>query len=47
MGIIKDSKKFTRTKEQTNPTNPTGNVNQETNKVDFDKKTIKKQQKKH
>jgi hypothetical protein len=47
MGIIEDSKKFKRTKEQTNPTNPTGNVNQETNQFDIDKKTIKKQQNKH
>ena len=47
MGIIKDAKKFKRTKEQTNPTNPTGNVNQETNDFDIDKKTIKKQQSKH
>ena len=47
MGIIKDSKKFKRTKEQTNPTNPTGNANQETNDFDIDKKTIKKQQSKH
>ena len=44
MGIIKDSKKFKRTKEQTNPTNPTGKANQETNDFDIDKKTIKKQQ---
>ncbi|XLS28277.1 hypothetical protein ACJD0Z_13855 [Flavobacteriaceae bacterium M23B6Z8] len=46
MGIIKDEKKFKRTKEQSNPTNPTGNINQETNKFDIDKKTIKKQQNK-
>lgn len=47
MGIIKDKKKFKTTKEQTHPTNPTGNVNQKTNKFDIDKKTIKKQQNKH
>lgn len=47
MGIIEDSKKFKRNKKQTNPTNPTGNVNQETNQFDIDKKTIKKQQNKH
>lgn len=47
MGIIKDKKKFKTTKEQTHPTNPTGNVNQKTNKFDIDEKTIKKQQNKH
>ncbi|MGJ8592802.1 MAG: hypothetical protein ACSHXF_09655 [Aquaticitalea sp.] len=46
MGIIEDKKKFNTTKEQTNPTNPTGNRNIETNKVDIDKKTIKGQQNK-
>jgi hypothetical protein len=44
MGIIKDRKKFNRTKEQTHPTNPTGNINQLTNH--FEKTTIKKQQNK-
>ncbi|MEZ4781226.1 MAG: hypothetical protein R2816_06605 [Flavobacteriaceae bacterium] len=44
MGIIKDKKKFKRTKEQTHPTNPTGNINQSTNQFDIDEKTIKKQQ---
>lgn len=39
-------KKFERKKEQTNPTNPTGNTNIKTNKVDFDEKTIKDQQNK-
>ncbi len=39
-------KKFERKTEQKNPTNPTGNTNQETNKFDIDKKTIKKQQNK-
>ncbi|MCB0423978.1 MAG: hypothetical protein KDD13_05030 [Mangrovimonas sp.] len=47
MGIFNDKKKFKRTKEQTNPTNPTANVNQETNDFDIDEKTIKKQQNKH
>ncbi len=46
MGTIKDNKKFERKTEQTNPTNLTGNTNQETNKFDIDKKTIKKQQNK-
>lgn len=34
-------RKFERKVEQTNPTNPTGNVNQTTNDFDIDKKTIK------
>lgn len=46
MGFIKDNKKFKRTKEQTNPTNPTGNINIETNKFDIEKPTIKDQQNK-
>ena len=46
MGIIKDKKKFERTKEQNNPLNPTGNINQKTNQFDIDEKTIKKQQNK-
>ncbi len=46
MGVIKDKKKFKRKVEQNNPTNPTGNVNQTTNKVDFDNISIKKQQNK-
>ena len=46
MGIIKDKKKFKRTKEQTHPTNPTGNTDQKTNTFDIDEKTIKKQQNK-
>ena len=41
-------RKFDRKVEQTNPTNPTGKLNQTktTNKVDFDAKTIKEQQNK-
>ena len=46
MGIIEDRKKFKRTKEQTNPTNPIGNINQKTDHFDVDKSTIKKQQNK-
>lgn len=46
MGAIEDNKKFERTKEQKNPTNPTGNRNIKTNKFDIDKETIKKQQNK-
>jgi len=45
MGIIAD-KKLKRTKEQTNPTNPTGNTKRETNDFDIDEKTIKNQQNK-
>ncbi|MEO9891044.1 hypothetical protein [Aurantibacter sp.] len=43
---IKDKRKFKRKVKQTNPTNPTGNTNIETNEFDIDKKTIKEQQNK-
>ena len=46
MGMIKDRKKFKRTKEQTHPTNPTGNINQLNKKYKIDESTIKKQQNK-
>ena len=46
MGIIADKRKFKPTKEQSNPTNPTGNINQSTNDFDIDESTIKDQQKK-
>jgi hypothetical protein len=46
MGMIRDRKKFKITKEQTHPTNPTGNINQLTNRFDIDEPTIKKQQNK-
>jgi len=46
MGMIKDRKKFKRTKEQTHPTNPTGNIKQQTNQFDIHESTIKKQQNK-
>ncbi|MFI8380462.1 hypothetical protein [Leeuwenhoekiella sp. MAR_2009_132] len=39
-------KKFDSKVDQKNPTNPTGDRNVNTNKVDFDKKTIKDQQNK-
>lgn len=39
-------KKFENEVNQKNPTNPTGNVNQETNTFDIDNKTIKSQQSK-
>lgn len=45
MSTIKD-KKWKRKQEQTNPTNPTGNRNIDTNKFDIDEKTIKDQQNK-
>ena len=40
------AKKFERNVEQKNPTNPTGDRNEKTNKVDIDEKTIKDQQNK-
>ncbi|WP_411767784.1 hypothetical protein [Winogradskyella sp. A3E31] len=46
MGVTEDKRKFKRTKEQKNPTNLTGNVNQNTNEFDIDEKTIKDQQNK-
>lgn len=46
MGIIKDKRKFKRKVKQSNPANPTGNINIETNKFDIDKETIKEQQSK-
>ncbi|WP_179950033.1 hypothetical protein [Lutibacter citreus] len=46
MGMIKDRKKFKRTKQQTHPTNPTGNINQLNDHFDIEKTTIKKQQNK-
>lgn len=39
-------KKFERQTEQKHPTNPTGNINQRTNKFDINKKTIKEHQNK-
>lgn len=41
MGVIKDNKKFKRKVEQSNPTNPTGNTDVDTNKFNIDKSTIK------
>jgi hypothetical protein len=46
MGIIEKNKKFERKQQQTNPTNPKGNVNITTNTFDIDEKTIKNQQNK-
>ena len=46
MGTIEDNRKFKRKEEQSNPTNPTGNTNIDTNKFDIDEKTIKDQQNK-
>ncbi|WP_197056965.1 hypothetical protein [Cellulophaga sp. Hel_I_12] len=45
MGIFED-KKLRRKTQQTNPTNPTGNTDIDTNKFDIEKDTIKKQQNK-
>lgn len=44
MGMIKDRKKFKTTKEQKNPTNLKGNINQLNNSFDIDNNTIKEQQ---
>ncbi|MDR5591039.1 hypothetical protein [Christiangramia sp. SM2212] len=44
-GPIEDKHKG-RTKDQKNPTNPTGNRNEKTNEVDIDETTIKDQQNK-
>lgn len=41
-----EKNKLKRKEEQKNPTNPTGNTKRDTNKVDIDEKTIKKQQNK-
>ncbi|MCB4799992.1 hypothetical protein [Neotamlana laminarinivorans] len=46
MGIIEDKRKFNTTKNQSNPTNPSGNINQNTNDFDINETTIKKQQNK-
>ncbi len=46
MGGPIEDKHRERSKDQKNPTNPTGNRNEETNKVDIDEKTIKDQQNK-
>ena len=41
-----DKRKFKRTEEQDNPTNPTGNTEINTNDFDIDEKTVKDQQNK-
>ncbi len=46
MGNISDKRKFKPKVNQTNPTNPTGNTNLESNKFDIEKSTIKEQQNK-
>lgn len=47
MGTIKDKRKFERTTDQKNPTNPEGVARKtDTNKFDIDEKTIKDQQNK-
>ncbi|WP_281387350.1 hypothetical protein [Arenibacter arenosicollis] len=44
---MNDKRKFKRKVEQSNPTNPTGNTNVDTNNFDIEKETIKDQQNKH
>ncbi len=46
MGIIEKKRKFKISKVQSNPTNPTGNVQIQPNQFDIDKKTIKEQRSK-
>ena len=46
MGIIESKRKFKTTKEQTNPTNLTADVNQKTNTFDIDERTKNDQQNK-
>ncbi|WP_197062604.1 hypothetical protein [Muricauda sp. MAR_2010_75] len=41
-----DKRKFKRKVKQSDPTNPTGNTNIDTNTYDIDEKTIKDQQNK-
>jgi hypothetical protein len=45
MGMIRDRKKFKITKQQTHPTNPTGNINQLTDHFDIEKTIIKRNKK--
>lgn len=46
MSIIKDNKKFKRTKTQTNPTNPEGIKNRENKQFNIDNETIIEKKKK-
>lgn len=46
MGNIETNRKFKRKVAQSNPTNPTGNTNIDTNKFDIESNTIKGQQNK-
>ena len=46
MGVFKNKRKFKRKVEQSNPTNPTGNINIETNTFDIEKDSIREQQNK-
>lgn len=46
MGIIKDKKKFERSKEQDNPIDTNIDIDKQNNTFDIDEKTIKKQQNK-
>ena len=44
MGIIKDKKKFERSKEQNNPIDTNIDIGKQKNTFDINEKTIKKQQ---
>jgi hypothetical protein len=46
MNAITDKRKFKRKVEQSNPTNPSGNTNIDTNKFDIEADTIRDQQNK-
>lgn len=44
MGIFEDKRKFKRKVEQTHPTNPTGNTDNDNKEFDIDSDTIKEKQ---
>lgn len=46
MGQIEDKRKFKRKERQTDPTNPSGKTDINTNEFDIDEKSVKKQQNK-
>lgn len=46
MATADDKRKFKRKTEQSDPSNPSGNTEVDTNKFDIEEKTIKKQQNK-
>jgi hypothetical protein len=47
MGIMNDKRKFKRKVEQSDPTNPSGNTNVDTNTFDINEDTIRDQKNKH